>query len=39
MAGLVPAIHVFFLTNSASVDARDTWREDALRRFCPGMTG
>jgi hypothetical protein len=28
MAGLVPAIHVCF---EKGVDARDIWREDALR--------
>jgi hypothetical protein len=39
MAGLVPAIHVFFTVNyKEDVDARDIWREDALSRFCAGMT-
>jgi hypothetical protein len=31
MAGLVPAIHVFASTKKEDVDARDIWREDALR--------
>jgi hypothetical protein len=30
MAGLVPAIHVCF-EREKDVDARDIWREDALR--------
>jgi hypothetical protein len=39
MAGLVPAIHVFFTVNDKKdVDARDIWREDALSRFSAGMT-
>jgi hypothetical protein len=31
MAGLVPAIHVFYTL--IDVDARDVWRKDALRAF------
>jgi hypothetical protein len=35
MAGLDPAIHVLLLEWSTKndVDARDIWREDALRAF------
>jgi hypothetical protein len=33
MAGLVPAIHAFFLSSTKNVDARDIQREDALRAF------
>jgi hypothetical protein len=39
MAGLVPAIHVFFTVNDKKdCHARDIWREDALSRFSAGMT-
>jgi hypothetical protein len=39
MAGLVPAIHVFLAVSSKEdVDARDIKRENALSRFCAGMT-
>jgi hypothetical protein len=38
MAGLDPAIHVFFSFRPKNVDARDTWCEDALRADAPGMT-
>jgi hypothetical protein len=39
MAGHVPAIHVFFTVNSKEdVDARDIQHENALSRFCAGMT-
>jgi hypothetical protein len=31
MAGLDPAIHVFGSNEKQDVDARDVWREDALR--------
>jgi hypothetical protein len=33
MAGLDPAIHVFAHIIKKGVDARDIWREDALRAF------
>jgi hypothetical protein len=33
MAGLDPAIHVFFSFRRKKVDARHIWREDALRAF------
>jgi hypothetical protein len=32
-ACLCPAIHVFLVELSEVVDARDIWREDALRAF------
>jgi hypothetical protein len=31
MAGFIPAIHVFGSDEKEGVDARDTWREVALR--------
>jgi hypothetical protein len=34
MAGLVPAIYVLLVSDAMKdVDARDIWREDALRAF------
>jgi hypothetical protein len=33
MPGLVPAIHVYKTSAQQDVDARDVWREDALRAF------
>ena len=39
MPGLVPGIHVFPRGDANDVDGRDVWREDALRAFCPAMTG
>ena len=33
MAGLDPAIHVFWHSKKKGVDALDVWREDALRAF------
>jgi hypothetical protein len=38
MAGLDPAIHVFGRSKRKDMDAREFFLEDALSRFCPGMT-
>jgi hypothetical protein len=38
MAGLDPAIHLFGRGKRKDMDAREFFREDALRAFARGMT-